>query len=674
MKKNTITFLIVIINVIILSQTYAQQPYYDALNLSKLTTTPTSGILDRNDTTVLRILNNYVPSFAKNDGDKIQNCFNPTSGNKPDPNPFIELSGSLRSTENIIFKNGMNNLLKSAGSLDVTNFADGLAQFLIQRSKEELNVAFFRKFQDYLQKYPEVQIVFPSATDFLNQIYSYQYASMLPALRAAFQKDLNGFSTNLLNLRDQSKYVGYDVNSEIKKRADEIIRLFDTPEGRSIAGALLVSNGIVNGDNVADIINDLANDMISTKTEDNFSNTIRFVDLISQSLRSTDEGLVWVTKQQVNDLVNDDNALRIYFGLIYAMNQKSKQPIVFTINGAKNPLSGPNSFLDALNEKWQQAISFKESYATMAKAMSEVADNAKNIIDAKKQADQPSILIYADFASSISNALKLSVNFLSANSDIFPSASLHSPEIIKFTNIIEDATNACYDLKSQNYTALVIHTSSILSEILGAGYTHKDQFLKYGIFMANVVEAKSSAEVNAAIEAAVLPVGSSSIKRETDFNVSLNAYIGPYGGFEYMPALKQNKWAPTTGLTAPVGIAFSWGNLGKGPKECNCKKPGGKSLALFVPLIDVGSVASFRIKNDSTEIASKITLNNIVSPGLYLYYGFGKSPVSIGLGCQLGPQLRGITATDLNIDKNYYLRLGFNLVADIPFFNLFTNN
>lgn len=104
MKKNTITFLIVIINVIILSKTYAQQPYYDALNLSKLTTTPTSGILDRNDTTVLRILNNYVPSFAKNDGDKIQNCFNPTSGNKPDPNPFIELSGSLRSTENIIFK------------------------------------------------------------------------------------------------------------------------------------------------------------------------------------------------------------------------------------------------------------------------------------------------------------------------------------------------------------------------------------------------------------------------------------------------------------------------------------------------------------------------------------------------------------------------------------------
>jgi hypothetical protein len=214
----------------------------------------------------------------------------------------------------------------------------------------------------------------------------------------------------------------------------------------------------------------------------------------------------------------------------------------------------------------------------------------------------------------------------------------------------------------------------VFSEILASQYTFKTEFIKYGIFMANIVEAKNSDEVQAAVEAAVMPVGSSSVKRETDLNISLNGYIGPYSGTEYMPTLKQDKWAFTAGLTAPVGIALSWGNNGKGKDRSDNKKSGGKSLTVFLPIIDIGSFASFRMGNDSSKVASEVTLSNIVSPGLYFYYGLGKSPVSIGVGGQFGPQLRGISAKDVNIDKNYYLRFGFNIVVDIPFFNLYTKN
>jgi hypothetical protein len=202
----------------------------------------------------------------------------------------------------------------------------------------------------------------------------------------------------------------------------------------------------------------------------------------------------------------------------------------------------------------------------------------------------------------------------------------------------------------------------------------RKNILKYGSFIANVAQAQNSDEVKAAIESAVLPVGSSSVKRETDFNISLNAFIGPYAGAEYMPTLKKDKWAFTTGLTAPIGIAFSWGNIGKGKVKCIGNISGGKSLTLFLPVIDVGALASFRMGDDSTNVASEVTLSNIVSPGLFLYYGFGKCPISIGLGGQFGPQLRGVTATNINIDKNYYLRFGFNVVVDIPFFNLYTKN
>lgn len=247
-------------------------------------------------------------------------------------------------------------------------------------------------------------------------------------------------------------------------------------------------------------------------------------------------------------------------------------------------------------------------------------------------------------------------------------------DMAKFIDVMGDASGACIDLKSKNYVALVLRISSLLTELFGPDFTYKDEFIKYGIFMANMAGAKTSDEVNAAIEAIVLPAGSSSVKRETDFNISLNAFIGPFAGAEFLPELKTDQWAFAAGLTAPAGVAVSWGNLGKGKAKPGGREMGGKSLSLFIPLIDIGSMASFRMGNDSSQVASEVRLANIIAPGLYVYYGFGKCPVSIGLGGQAGPQLREVTATDVNIDKNFYFRFGFNIVVDIPLFNLYTKN
>jgi hypothetical protein len=97
-------------------------------------------------------------------------------------------------------------------------------------------------------------------------------------------------------------------------------------------------------------------------------------------------------------------------------------------------------------------------------------------------------------------------------------------------------------------------------------------------------------------------------------------------------------------------------------KEKN--NPGGKSFSIFVPLIDVGALASFRLSDDSSKVVPNITLANIISPGLYFYWGFGKCPISVGLGGQFGPQLRSITAADINLSKNYYFRFEFVFYAN----------
>lgn len=653
-KVITIGFLLICIS----NQLFSQKSiFYDAIFIRDSCYSVPDKVLN-NRNSLITLLGKYYPDIsASNIEDRLKS------------NPFFkELTPDHIAMINLVSTyTGFQ--FSNLGGINVTNFADGLAKFLVERSKEELNVAFFSEFQKYLQKYPEVQIVFPTTYEFLNQIYSYQYTAMLPALKAAFQKDLNAFSTNLLKLRDISNY---NVDGERKERAIKITNFLKTQEGRSLIGAIIVSNGIVKGNNAAEIISNLASDEICTNySDENFPNLIQLVDLISQSLRSNEDGRVWITKQQATDLVKDELTFKIYLGLVYAVDQKNKHQISFKTGGNAYSIE---TFLRTLGENWNssETAKFKESFASLANSMVEVADNAKNILNAKGQGDQASILVYADYASSIASLFQQSVNFLSYN----PTLNKYAPEMLRFATVIEDATNACYDLKSQNYTALVLHTSSILSSVLGPEYTHKDNFLKYGVFMANVVEAKSSDEVQAAIEASVLPVGSSSIKRETDMNISLNAFIGPFAGAEYMPTLNETEeqWAFSTGLTAPVGVAFSWGNIGKGKENCKGNVSGGKSFTLFLPVIDVGALASFRMGDDSTNVASEVTLSNIVSPGLFFYYGFGKCPVSIGLGGQFGPQLRGVTAIDIDIDKNYYLRFGFNIVVDIPLFNLYTKN
>jgi len=655
-----------------------QATYYDAIALT--------GYIDddshvfksdaASEMEICKILKNYCPGLpADANSSDIKSAFTTQSNSCYNPILLNYLGGTFGlGTEPII---GVSkSLLSSVGNLNVTNFADGLAKFLVARAKEELNVAFFRQFQEYIKRYPEVNIIFPETYGILRNLYSFQLNAFLPALRAGFQKDLNSFSGNLIKLRTLTIAACPPGNSECTTRISAINTFLTTNEvGRTFVAALIVSDNLVKGNNAAEIIKAIADDDICHDHTRNFTNIIRFSNLISNSLRSKDDREIWVNKAAINTLISNKDAFKIYLGLLYAQNQMEAPAISFSNTGG-SPLSLNDLLVQASTDFGGYNAKFKANFKNVGFAAADVSSNARGIVSYQNGGNQGSILIYADYASSISNYLKLSMSFFN---DRNPQLTI---DIGMFTSIIDDAVNACYDIKSQNYTSLVLHTSNMLNNILSGNYPFKQDYIKYGTFMANIVEADNSDEVKAAIEAAVLPVGSSSIKRETDVNISLNAYLGPMAGMEYLPALEENQWAPVLGITAPVGVAFSLGNFGNGRRKspdvprigCCGKEKGGKSLTLFVPIIDVGALTTFRLSNDSTSIASEVKLANIIAPGLYLYWGLGKGPLSIGAGCQVGPQLREISATEINIDKNIYFRYGINIAVDIPFFNFYTRN
>lgn len=454
---------ILIITVLIFSAGHGQNIYYDAKKLAELKPVIFNNkVVVTKNPAAYQILRNYVPD-AELTENQIATVF---SGN-----PFLSVSAPA-GEDNQYLKG---NFFSSVGNLDVTNFADGLAKFLVERSKEELNVAFFRKFQDFLRKYPEARIVFPTTVSVINNIAAYNYAAMLPALRASFQKDLNAISSNLLNLRETSSYEGYGTDEIIKVRADAISHfLKDSISGRSISAAIITADEIIKGTNTADIIDQIANDK-ACEPEDNFSNAILFVNLISKSLRSNDDDRVWITKQQVNDLIKDDITLRIYFGLLYEADKNSSRPVKF-----KTLSITLQSFLTELNTKWKDPAGrkFIESFRNIALKASSVADNTKSIIAITQKSEQPSIIQYAEYASSISDFLKLTVQLLPNNPAIDSTASKLTADIKKFVTVIDAATNLCYDIKSQNYSALILHTSLLLPEIKGINPELKEKYIK----------------------------------------------------------------------------------------------------------------------------------------------------------------------------------------------------
>jgi hypothetical protein len=157
----------------------------------------------------------------------------------------------------------------------------------------------------------------------------------------------------------------------------------------------------------------------------------------------------------------------------------------------------------------------------------------------------------------------------------------------------------------------------------------------------------------------VLPAGSSNIKKTTPFGLAVNAYVGGSLGVERNAGQKGDTFAG--GLYGPIGLAFSFSNA----KTRD-------SLSIFVPVVDLGALISYRFTNQENEGLPQFILKNIISPGVYVVAGFPGIPLSFGLGFHHGPELVEITDQAATL-KTRFWRFGFFLAVDIPLINFWTD-
>jgi hypothetical protein len=212
----------------------------------------------------------------------------------------------------------------SIGGLDVTNIADGLAKFLVKRTKEELSIAFFDRFKRIIDSTKDLKTLFPQTSSLLDVIGDevYNYQNYIQNLREAFKEDIGDLDKNLPGI-----IYNHPQFFERNKALDVSLR-----SACYIAGELEVKA------HPGDILANYPDEYLNKFGDTNFyKGAIQTIQLLSESLRDTttgDNASYWVNIKKISELVNNKNktAFKIYLGLLLQQSKNNYQSVYYDQN------------------------------------------------------------------------------------------------------------------------------------------------------------------------------------------------------------------------------------------------------------------------------------------------------------------------------------------------------
>jgi hypothetical protein len=578
-------------------------------------------------------------------------------------------------------------LVSGIGNTDVTYFAAGLARFLAERAKEELNTAFFDKMKEQMQAYPELKTVFPKTADFMETIDNYSYASVIQVLKEAFQTDIQNLSTNLYGLKElQTDDCSGKKEDECIARIKKLNDFFGTKTGLWTSLGMRTLKETATAANPADLLNEvtISNDLTELKAyvqkrdlypDLNSIAVIELANFISISLLSdegdspgNEEGRVWINSTQLNTLIKNKKAFTAYLGLLFAAPESKE--ITFYVNAAKKYTL--NDILKTAKENAatyatyeNQLINLIKNTQTAFNAADNAIDKIRHAVENSTEADAQSLYnYYQTFAGSARSI---------AHSEVLENITgvKIGAQYDKVEEFLTPAVDLAYHIAAKSYSAALYDALMLLNKADSTDKTLDDQaakvFVKYGTLISSVANAQSSDEVKTALEASMLPSGSSAIKRNSSWNIAVNAYVGGYWGYAHSYSRDANHSAvkyQTYGLYAPVGISFS-----KGIKF--------GSLSATAQVLDLGALVNFYLLNgDQTALPDefKVRLSNIFAPGVQVAWNIPKTPLTLGFGWQFVPALYQTSQISggSEITASTAQRLHFSLVVDLPLLNIAT--
>jgi hypothetical protein len=508
-----------------------------------------------------------------------------------------------------------------------TSVIDAIARTIVKHFKEELDIAYLQRFRDSLARIKEFQLLFPATYKVIENMDPYDYNLFLATLQESAQSDIATMPDNMKNT------VQYDLNNR---------RIKDRDAGYYFLIALDIMNAIRQSEHPAVAFSDISHDGFADSISDkNVKAVLNTVIILSHSIENTD-GTGWVSYDKLFKLSGgtppSDTLRHLFLGLMYEKEKFNLQNI-----------SVGNTNLKALIDQHAAAY-LKLADVTLgdaAKAQRMIGD-----INAKISAGTIGFDDYTEYINNTMNMVKDVVNNWPGDADLNKLKTKYIPAGEDGLSLVKNAHN-------KKYGIAFIDAVHICTDVVGDSFIrHSETIRIYGAFLMNLARAQSSSDLANALDNAAMPVGSYKVKRSSAMNICIQSYAGITAGYEWL--MPGGKGAFNIGPTAPVGIAFSWGNR-------EVYKLSGSSFTLFFPVIDVGAVALFRLDNDTSPLPKTITWRQVLSPGVIFAVGLKNTPITIFAGAQYSPQLRQVD----NIADNS-IRVNAGVVVDIPLFNLYT--
>lgn len=590
-------------------------------------------------TVVANMLNRHLDKPQRN----IQSVFAEYSNN-PFIGPMIPLGNQFN--ESAITSANRFSLPQISG-VNVPMIADGLAKFLVERFKEEMVYTFLDNFKEMLTKHPEFGVIFPNTVQMLQGIESFKVKEILPALRDEFKEDISTLYQRIPQLLETGVFAEALNGHQGYKNL--------VLQGLKIAGQ------IAHGAHFSTVLKDFATYPQVTDEDSSLINpsaTLRLIGTLSESFRTNETGNVWVDGDKILSGIENKYVMQLYMGLLYehVKNVKvlTKEKQVVTLGSIMKS--------DSLT---LQKVRVTALY--FSQTLNEVDQLVQDIIANK---DQPQTAdLYLDYMDKSISIVRNNYQVI----NLFCGDCVDTKKTGKVLDILTNSIDIYHSVKEKKYLLAVTQLYMVVRDITDLSRPQNsrikispelqlviDQMLKYGTFMANVIEAKSSDEVRDVIRAAALPPGSSVTKTYSSFSIAINGYVGGAVGHDFFNGLSKSP-INSAAVWAPVGLSF---NLGT-------NKKGIGTVGLFVPIIDIGALVSFRWDDSTTTLLPQFNARNLLAPGAYLTIGrIANTPITVSLGGQYGPQLRSINATNADISQDAW-RVGMTISCDIPLFYVY---
>ena len=572
--------------------------FKDALTLYTQINSPTP-----NKTTIKNIVNYYFKSLT--------NVKTTMTGNGLFTNDIADkIVNNMEAGTNFQPSGGISGLFGA----NVTNFADGLSKFLIERGKQELSMAFFDRFKDDLKKYPEIEVLFPKTVEIINNVENHNILNLLQELKDAFSKDLVNAPRNILALRNK-ELVNNCPDAKCKTRIENIQKVFENNNPPTIAISLNIIQNLIEGSNIITALNRTISDEQLCKNTTPFVGYIKTILIIIESLRADNSELLFINEISLKNLFESEELLRIFLGLAYEKyNQNEcyqKSNLVIKVNGADLELK----------EIFLKVLAKRNDFYGVLTSLDNINAAYKGI---KSQIDNGNKIDVSYFGAFSTASLALIQKVSNGIFKITGAVTVDTAKFNRFFTNLNIGIDFCVDIQQRNYSGVF---SDVINFVNGNNFFDdkktREKIVTYLSFAANLASASTSDEVKEAINTVALPPGSYSIKQKSALNISLNGYVGYSWDFSGGLYAK--------GLYAPVGISVSTG-LGKNY---------GGAITLFSSLIDVGSIVSYRLKQGNTdELKQEVRLESIVSPSAQLLFEIiPRTPIAIGIGWRRTPKL-----------------------------------